>query len=286
VQPVSLADFERFLAHWQHRTPGATRCGPRGLAETLQQLATASWCAADWEDDVLPRHLDRYQREWLDQCTLGGEFTWLRLWGPWRGPLGRCGISIVPRQELASWLELPLERARVEDLGAAGRTLWELLAQRGASFPTDLQAHSRMLPSQVEEGLAELVGSGLATCDSFAAMRQLAVPPSRRAFPVHAVGRWSLLPLPPAGTRASDAAVELVAMSLLRRFGVVGHALLLAEKAPVPWRLVLRTLRALELRGEVRGGRFVSSWAGEQYALPPAVAQLRRARRQPEAAAV
>jgi ATP-dependent Lhr-like helicase len=279
VQPVSLADFEQFLAHWQHRTPATARSGPRGLAETLQQLATASHCASDWEDDVLPRHLDRYQREWLDHCTLGGEYTWLRLWGPWRGPLGRCGISIVPRQELSTWLELPLERASVDDLGAAGRTLWELLAQRGASFPTDLHAHSRMLPSQVEEGLAELVGLGLATCDSFAAMRQLAIPPSRRAFPVHAVGRWSLLPLPPREQRASDAAVELVALSLLRRFGVVAHGLLLAEKAPVPWRLLMRTLRALELRGDVRGGRFVSAWAGEQYALPGAVEQLRAVRR-------
>ncbi len=285
VQPVSPADHEAFLAEWQHRTPLTARTGPRGLADTLQQLATASWSAADWEEQVLPRHVDRYQREWLDQCTLGGEFTWLRLWGPWRGPLGRCGISIVPRAELASWLELPLERASADDLGAAGRTLWELLAQRGASFPTDLQTHSRMLPVQVEEGLAELVGLGLASCDSFAAMRQLAIPPSRRAFPVHAVGRWSLLPVPPPDTRASEATIELVALSLLRRYGVIAHGLLLAEKSPVPWRLVLRTLRALELRGEVRGGRFVSSWSGEQYALPPAVALLRGARRRGAAAA-
>jgi ATP-dependent Lhr-like helicase len=278
VQPVSQADYDAFLPAWQRATPATARSGPRGLAETLQQLASASHDAGAWEDDVLPRHLDRYHREWLDQCTLAGEFVWLRLWGPWRGPLGRCAISLVPRAELPLWLELPLDRASAADLGAAGRTLHELLAQRGALFPTDLQAQSRLLPSQVEEGLAELVGLGLATCDSFAAMRQLAIPPSRRAFPLFAVGRWSLLPLPPAGTRAGEAAIELCARSLLARSGVLSHTRLLADKFPVPWRLLLRALRALELRGEARGGRFVAGQAGEQYALPAAVAQLRAMR--------
>jgi ATP-dependent Lhr-like helicase len=130
----------------------------------------------------------------------------------------------------------------------------------------------------VEDGLAELVGAGLATCDSFAALRQLAVPPSRRAFPLFAVGRWSLLPLPPAGQRASEAAIEFAAQALLRRYGVVSHAHLLADRAPVPWRLVLRALRGMELRGEVRGGRFVNGEGGEQYARTEAVVMLRAER--------
>ncbi len=278
VQPVSQADYEQFLPAWQHANAHTARSGPRGLAETLQQLAGASLPSSEWEDDVLPRHLDRYHREWLDQCTLAGEFVWLRLWGPWRGPLGRCGISVLPRAELSAWLELPLERAVATDLGAAGRTLFDLLTQRGALFPTDLQAQSRLLPSQVEEGLGELVGLGLATCDSFAAMRQLAIPPSRRAFPLYAVGRWSLLPLPPAETRASEAAIELCARALLHRLGVVSHSRLLHDKFPVPWRLLLRALRGMELRGDVRGGRFLAGDSGEQYALPAALTQLRAAR--------
>ena len=212
-----------------------------------------------------------------DNVKLSGEFVWLRLWGPWRGPLGRCAISLLPRAELPLWLELPLERATAADLGAAGRTLYDVLAQRGASFPTDLQSLSRLLPSHIEQGLGELVGLGLATCDSFAAMRQLAIAPSRRAFPLYAVGRWSLLPLPPADTRASEAAIELCAAALLRRLGVLSHAALLADRFPVPWRLLLRALRGMELRGEVRGGRFVTGLAGEQYALATAVAPLRGA---------
>jgi len=275
VQPVSQADYEAFLPGWQHATGFTQRAGPRGLHDTLQQLATATFPSNVWEHEVLPRHLGDFRRDALDQVTMSGEFAWLRLWGPWRGPLSKLPLSFVPRAELPLWLELPLDRAAPEQLGANARTLHELLLTRGALFPTDLQAQSRLLPSQLEEGLGELIGTGLATCDSFAAMRQLAVPPSQRSFPVCAVGRWSLLPLPAAGTRASEAAIELCARSLLLRFGVLSHTLLLAERVPVPWRLLLRSLRSLELRGEARGGRFVSGWAGEQYALPAAVGSLR-----------
>ena len=278
IEPVSQADYAAFLRRWQHEAPDCQQSGPAGLATVLTQLAGDAHPADAWEDDVLPARLDQHRREWLDHATLGGEFVWLRLWGPWRGPLGRCPISIVPRRELPLWLELPLERAAAADLGAAARTLFDLLQQRGAVFPTDLQTHSRLLPSMVEDGLAELVGHGLATCDSFAALRQLAVPPSRRAFPLYAVGRWSLLPLPPQGQRASEAAIEFAAHALLRRYGVVSHARLLADRAPIPWRLVLRALRGMELRGEVRGGRFVNGEGGEQYALAEAVVMLRAER--------
>ena len=161
-------------------------------------------------------------------------------------------------------------------MAATRAPLYDALQQHGALFPTDLQAQTSLLPSHFEEALAELVGLGLVTCDSFAAMRQLAIAPSKRRFPLFAVGRWSLLPLPAPSTRASDAAIEMAANALLHRFGVVSHALLQDQKVSIPWRLLLRTLRAMELRGEVRGGRFVNGWAGEQYALPNAVAELRR----------
>lgn len=278
VEPVSPADFATFLDTWQARTETTRRHGPVGLQETVQQLASAVFAAPEWEQDVLPPRIGGYQREWLDQATLSGEFVWLRLWGPWRGSLGKCPLSILPRAELPLWLELPLDRATPSELGAAARTLHEVLTRRGAVFPTDLQTEAKLLPSQLEDGLAELVGMGLATCDSFAAMRQLAIAQSKRRFPLYAVGRWSLLPLPPEGTRAGEAAIELCARSALHRFGVVSYTLLQDEKFPVPWRLLLRALRAMELRGEVRGGRFVTGWSGEQYALSHAVSALRAGR--------
>jgi len=277
VEPVTQADYATFLHGWQGFDPTARRNGPRGLAETLTQFASASHTAEEWEHDVLPPRVHGYQREQLDQLTLGGEFVWLRLWGSWRGPLSKAPLSIVPRAQLSLWLELPLERPDPAALHAPAQVLLEILQRRGACFPTDLQTQSRLLQSQLEEGLAELVGHGFATCDSFAAIRQLVVPPSKRRFPLHAVGRWSLLPwTPPA--RASEDALDHCAESLLMRFGVLAHPQLLAERFAIPWRLLLRSLRALELRGSVRGGRFVAGWAGDQFALPSAVSALRRAR--------
>jgi ATP-dependent Lhr-like helicase len=54
---------------------------------------------------------------------------------------------------------------------------------------------------------------------------------------------------------------------------------MLRERVPVPWRDVVRALRVLELRGDVRGGRFVAGVDGEQYALADAVSALRAVRR-------
>jgi len=277
IRPVSPADYEVFLLGWQGQAQGARRHGPAGLGETLRQLATAAYPAEDWEQQVLPARIDGYQRSWLDQATLGGEFVWLRLWGSFRGPTSRCAVSLLPRAELPLWLSWPHERPEVQQLGAAARTLHALLRQHGALFPTDLQARDGLLPSQREQALAELIGAGFATCDSFAALRQLAIPPSQRRAPVAAVGRWSLIDWPVGELPRSDAASHLATRSLLHRFGVLCHTLLLEQRVPLPWRELLRELRQMELRGEVRGGRFVSGWSGEQYALPAAVTALRRA---------
>ncbi|HEY6224644.1 MAG TPA: hypothetical protein VIW26_12735, partial [Gemmatimonadales bacterium] len=72
---------------------------------------------------------------------------------------------------------------------------------------------------------------------------------------------------------------EAVAWMLLRRYGVVFRRLVERETTLVPWRDVLRVYRRLEARGEVRGGRFVGGFSGEQYALPEAVGSLRAVRR-------
>ncbi|MFK7742394.1 MAG: DEAD/DEAH box helicase [Planctomycetota bacterium] len=285
VQPVTKADFERFLQTWQHRADGCRLGpGPAALAQVLRQFAGTSHSASEWEGTILPRHFgtgesaNTYHREWLDQVTLSGEFVWLRLWGAWRGPLSKLPLTLLPREQLQSWLRVPLSRPSPDDASGEAATLLELLQTHGALFPTDLQQNARLLPSHFERALGELVGLGLATCDSFAAMRQLSVPPSRRRFPLFAVGRWSLIPLPDAEARADDESIDTVCDALLQRYGVLSHAILLAHREPIPWRLLLRSLRARELRGEVRGGHFVRGWAGEQFALATAVTALRRAR--------
>jgi ATP-dependent Lhr-like helicase len=149
-----------------------------------------------------------------------------------------------------------------------------------------------LLATQVEQALAELVGMGLVTSDSYAGLRALITPSNKRkplsgarkrrrtaAFGIESAGRWTLL------ARGGDVAeparerVEALARVLLRRYGVVAKRVLARESGTPPWRELLLAYRRLEARGEIRGGRFVSGMSGEQFALPDAVAQLRAIRR-------
>jgi len=117
----------------------------------------------------------------------------------------------------------------------------------------------------------------LVTSDSFVSVRQLLRPAYRRREPVFAAGRWSLFRSVATEERTiTPALVERIARQLLLRYGVVFRAVLERERIPVPWRELVRTYRLLELRGEIRGGRFVAGFAGEQYALPEAIPKMRR----------
>ncbi len=175
-------------------------------------------------------------------------------------------------------------------LSHAARAVLEVLDQRGASFFGDLVNGSGILRTEVEKGLGELVAWGLVTSDSFAGLRALLVPSDRRRpvggyrrrgraapFGVETAGRWSRVAgraLPGDGVLA-----DALARQLLRRWGVLFRRLVERESVRAPWRDVLRALRRMEARGEIRGGRFVNGFSGEQYALPEAIGLLRAARR-------
>ena len=187
-------------------------------------------------------------------------------------------IAFYPRAELPHWLGM-VDEVPVPVDGYAGQ-VFSALASRGAAFPQELAAASGLIPTQVEMGLAELIGRGLATADSFAALRGLIVPPSRRLRRTPTVGRWSLLRSDPM-----EASPEFVVRQLLRRTGVVFRKTIERERVPVPWWKLVRELRTLEARGEVRGGRFVAGFDGEQYALPEAITLLRAVRKRGYSAA-
>jgi ATP-dependent Lhr-like helicase len=239
----------------------------------LRQLAGFEAPAAAWEGSILPRRVRGYRRDWLDQATLSGEFAWGRLWGSGACAVRVAPIGFYPRADLPAWLGLTEVLPPLGD-SYAGQVAG-VLASRGAAFPQELAAAARLLPSQVEMGLAELIGRGMVTSDSFAALRGLIVPPSRRTRAAPTVGRWSLL-----RRDAVETPVALVVRQLLRRTGVVFRKTVERERMPMPWWRLVRELRTLEARGEVRGGRFVAGFDGEQYALPEAVTLLRAVRKQ------
>jgi ATP-dependent Lhr-like helicase len=278
IQPVTASQFLHFLACWQHVDEEYRLDGPRGVAEVLTQLAGFEVPALAWEHHVLPRRIRDYRREWLDELTLSGEFAWGRLWGGAASAIRITPISFIPREQLEDWLTFA-DAPAGERMSGPASDLLAALRTGGPMFPQNLQKNARLVSGHVEMGLADLLARGAITCDSFAALRQMITPPSRRRAPLRPVGRWSIF-RPDASATHGEEQNELAARQLLQRTGVVFRRTITREKLPVHWGTLIRIYRRMELRGEVRGGRFVAGFSGEQFALPQAVELLRKLRRE------
>ena len=295
IEPVSAHDFLRFLLAWQHVDADARMQGPQALEAIIAQLEGFEAPASAWEKEILAaRHLD-YSSSWLDDKCRSGRVTWMRLRsgrgnGAARrtGPIKSTPIALLPRQHVAMWRALA-EKEAPPKLSGHADSVANFIRQHGASFFSDIVAGTRLLRSQVEEALAELVALGMANSDCFGGLRSLLVPSAQRkpfagarrrhrisAYGMDDAGRWAII----ASAQASEVMlVEHIARSLLRRYGVVFWRLLEREAGRLPpWRDLLRAYRRLESRGEIRGGRFVAGFPGEQFALPEAVGLLRRTR--------
>jgi ATP-dependent helicase Lhr and Lhr-like helicase len=303
IEPVSPADFMRFLFRWQRVAPGFRAEGSEGVASVIDLLDGFELPAAAWESDVLSSRVDEYDPNWLDGLCLSGAVAWGRL-GPVTpgngasrrtGPIRTKPIALFQRERAQFWrAALPPPDPAELPLSHAARTVMESLDGRGASFFSDLVSATGLLRTEVETALGELVAWGLVTSDSYAGLRALLVPSDRRPslvgsgpkrrqapFGVETAGRWSLVQR--AETVDDDTLAEAVARQLLRRYGVVFRRVVTREAVLPPWRDVLRVLRRLEARGEIRGGRFVNGFSGEQYALPEAIGLLRAVRKEPPA---
>lgn len=302
IEPVEPRDFMRFLFEWQHVAPSSRLEGPEALAAVLSQLEAFEAPAAAWESEILPVRIKDYAGTWLDELCTAGRTLWTRLrphvaagTGGVSGSLRATPVVLLPRRHAALWSGLAPAAPDDQPLGHRAQRVAEHLASQGASFFDDIQHATRLLPTEVEEALAELVVRGRAHSDSFAGLRALMVPASRRTparsrhrrgpalGSVADAGRWSPIRRPAAEAPGADAdALEQVVRTVLRRHGVIAWRLLERE-APwlPPWRELVRTCRRLEARGELRGGRFIAGLTGEQFALPEAVALMRDVRRRP-----
>ncbi len=294
IEPVSTADFIRFLSRWQHLAPGSQLHGLDGTLQVIRQLQGYEISAAAWEAQILPRRIARYSPDLLDQLCLAGEVIWGRLSPhpafdrPEPGrvrPTRVAPITIFLRED-SGWLLAAAQRdvPAVEDsLSHAAREVLTALRQHGASFFADLTRATGRLSSEVEDGLWELVAAGLVTADGFENLRALVDPKRRRgegrgrgARPRHAAGRWALV-RPVAGS--IEESHEAFANQFLLRWGVVFRDLLARETLAPAWRDLLVVLRRMEARGEIRGGRFVAGLVGEQFARTEAIDLLRAMRR-------
>ncbi len=283
---------------WQHIAPGTQLLGERGTLEAIRQVQGFEAPANSWERQILKRRIADYDPKALDQLCMTGAVGWGRL-SPHPATLetvtdGKRRViptSVAPItffvREDADWM-IPRNEYReagVAGLSADATAVLHYLHQRGASFFVDIVRATGKLKSEVETALWELVAAGLLTADGFDNLRAL-IDPKRRSGqgsgktsrPRHSAGRWSLLYS--GENQDRNRALEATCWMLLRRYGIVFRELLTRETILPKWRELLITLRRLEDRGEVRGGRFVSNFLGEQFALPVAVESLRAMRNQ------
>jgi ATP-dependent Lhr-like helicase len=325
IQPISPADFMRFLFEWQHLTPSSRASGVEGLRTVVAQLDGFELAADAWDTHVLPARVSGYDTSTLDLLCYSGDAAWARLTQPPAPsplallpprPVRATPVALFLRDHARQWRVLACperlaqrRRANVDrsavavsDLGAAVLRVLD----RGAQFVQGIAEEAAMPVRDVREALSELVWAGFVASDGFAGLRSIwngppptpgrrltgsgvtAGPPSPArslaGFGATGGGRWSRLEMDPpiAGTPPGvdrEGAVELYAQVLLQRYGIMCRRLLAREPYAVPWRELLRVYRRLEARGDIRGGRFVSGLAGEQFALPEAVAVARQVRR-------
>jgi ATP-dependent Lhr-like helicase len=298
VESVTPAQFMNWLFRWQHIAPSTQLLAERGLLEGLRQLQGFEAPANSWERQILARRVANYDPKELDQLCLTGAIGWGRL-SPHPATLeslsdGKRRIvpsSVAPitffARDESEWMIPRRESgdAEASSLSPDAGAVLHFLRQRGASFFSDIVRGTGKLKSEVETALWELVAAGLLTADGFDNLRAL-IDPKRRSGqgsgrttrPRHSTGRWSLLY---SGENIDrDVALEATCWMLLRRYGIVFREVLSREAILPKWREVLITLRRLEDRGEIRGGRFVSGFLGEQFALPVAVESLRAMRKQ------
>ncbi len=280
IEPVSAAQFHAFLHRWQHISAGSQLYGADGLLQIIRQLQGYEVPAAAWESNVLRERIARYEPEFLDELCLSGEVMWARV-SPHPGarPTRIAPISLFLRED-APWLLASFPTRERE--GAIAEAILSALDHNGASFFADLTRITSHPIDELQDALWDLVAAGLITADGFENLRVLIDPKrrnadlqTRRSRSRNAGGRWALL----NRTASADSIAEKWADQLLRRWGVLLRDLLAREPGAPPWRDLLPVLRRMEARGQIRGGRFVAGFTGEQFALPEALDLLRAIRR-------
>ncbi|NYF88417.1 DEAD/DEAH box helicase [Tunturiibacter empetritectus] len=310
VEAVTPAVYMRWFLNWQHLAPQTQLSGEEGVFEALRQLEGFEAPAVEWERTLLPSRVAKYDPRWLDALCLSGAVGWGRIsphpaWSAGDGAFPRRVIptSAAPVtfyiRETADWLPYALALQCVEEgklaaaLSPAALQLRTLLQQRGACFANDIQRIANLTRQQSQQALWELATAGLAAADGFDQLRAC-MDPRRRSITTEtatrrtarsSAGRWSLLnaelhaaPTAVEQAHRTEAALESFARQLLNRYGILFRDLLVCESNAPRWRDLLPMLRRLEARGEIRGGRFLSGFGGEQYALPEAVESLRASR--------
>lgn len=299
IAPVSTVQFVGWLGRWQHLGVDNQLKGEHGLLEIIKQLQGFEIAANAWEKQIFAKRIQDYSPDLLDRLCLAGVITWGRLslhptLAASLGDKEENKSTIQPNsvspitfflREDASWLagKTSLHIASLDALSYIAQQIYHYLAEEGASFFEDIVHDLNRLKTEVEMALWELVAAGLITADSFDNLRALIDPKRRNGRRGYRSlrqisGRWSLLKNNKPLDRNSR--TEKIAWILLKRYGVCFRELAMREHLGCTWFELLTVFRRLEAQGEIRGGRFVQGFSGEQYALSYAVESLRQWQRE------
>jgi len=301
IEPICVQDFMRFLFQRHHMDSSDKPTGPHSLQKLLDQLEGYQSPAGAWESDIIPARLAQYDPQWLDVLCMSGKF----LWGRFKpsataerikkaGPVKSTPIGLLARKNMNLWGQVSASDSSKRSLSHHAQTILEFLKLQGASFFDDMDSQNRLLNWDVEKAIGELVAHGLISNDSFSGLRALLTPSTKKSsrhrrhpsqktiFGIEHAGRWSLIPKSTDQQKGSIKAelIEQLIFIYLKRWGILFRSILETEVFAPPWRVVVRVLRRLELKGTLRGGRFVAMVSGEQFARPETVEQLRRIRKQ------
>lgn len=299
IEPASIEDYVRFLFDYHGLTE--KKESAQSLEKCLERLEGFEAPAAAWETDIIPARIENYDPVWLDVLCLSGKLIWGRFNQPksnskkTNGTIKSSPICLIERQNTDMWRIMSTHYATDPNLSSNAEKILEILNTKGASFFADIATETKLLNSQVENGISELVAHGLVNADSFIGLRALLTPAynrpsenSRRktqsTFSIEHAGRWTVIP-PFTGTEQDKLNfdyLEKLVFIYVRRYGVVFRKILEKESFAPPWRILIRVLRRLELQGKLRGGRFISGVSGEQFATPEIVKELRKIKNKPK----
>ena len=295
IKPVLAHEFVHFLTHWQHLIGGTRLHGREGLVELIDMLQGYDAAAGSWESEIIPARMTSYLPTWIDELSHGGVVTWGRLRTPEKeedtlssaGMTKSAPIALMIRGDVG-WL-LPPDRPDAKPfMRGNAQTVYETIVNNGAMFLSELRLRTNLPETHIEEALGELAHLGLIHADGFGAVRpyltkQRSKTPAFRGLSrkftmrpslTEGSGRWSLFP-PPVQPLEREAALEEWARLLLKRYGIIFKDMLKRESAAPSFYELAPSLRIMEARGEIRGGRFVAGAFGEQFALPEAVEKMR-----------
>jgi ATP-dependent Lhr-like helicase len=304
MEPVAPEELTRFLLDWNHLSSGKQVYGRDGLLTVIEKLQGFEIPAVLWEQSILPSRVAEYNPRRLDDLCLSGEVVWGRVrTGASRDATKILPITIMLRDDMDG---LRLDQDLPDDLGSDAKQVLSTLQSRGALFMNEIVSVTRLLPTQVEQALWELVAAGRVSGDGFGAIRSLTSPMRDRAQRMRRhiqrrgikpfgttsqSGRWWVIQRAAYSENVQiDHADNIGAVrkpplqqwahQLLARYGVFFRDLLAREDAAPSWQELLPIYRRMESRGEIRGGRFITGVGGEQFALPEVVDLLRQSRRE------